>query len=242
MISVMNIAMGIESIQSEWVGRVIDGRFTLLKMAGRLGAERVCSLPNCQVLRQRKAAIKLISADAGDADAIMAGWAATRAPVAPKPDAPVSYRTLRDDGMRGTFFYAVSEYSDEVLSEIFDGAGAPTGGRGQGDAGPGDQCCSSYLHGKGLVHGHVKPSNVMVVDDRLKLCGNSLQVVGQDGNPGSVVDDLRRTGNGYRADSSGCGCVGAGSNPVEVLTQRPPAWDRSGAGRSDGAGVDSAAV
>ena len=32
----------------------------------------------------------------------------------------------------------------------------------------------SYLHGRGMVFGHLKPSNIMVVDDLLKLPVDSM--------------------------------------------------------------------
>ncbi len=37
----------------------------------------------------------------------------------------------------------------------------------------------SYLHEKGFVHGHFKPSNIMVVDDQVKLSCDNLEVAGR---------------------------------------------------------------
>ncbi len=62
--SVLNSIIDAEAIQSDWVGRVIDGRFTLLQWLGGSGRSSVflTELPGPQA---RKAAIKLIQTTAG---------------------------------------------------------------------------------------------------------------------------------------------------------------------------------
>jgi serine/threonine-protein kinase len=69
--------------------------------------------------------------------------------------------------------YAVSEYADEVLSEILPER-ALTPAEAKEMLAPVIDTLS-YLHAKGLVHGRLKPSNILAVDDRLKLSGDSLQ-------------------------------------------------------------------
>ena len=85
----------------------------------------------------------------------------------------------------------------------------------------------NYLHGKGLVHGHLKPSNILVVEDRLKLSGDSLQVPGEavkQGSPQGI----------YAAPETASGTIspeadvwGLGVTLVEALTQHPPVWDKA---------------
>ena len=59
------------AIRSDWVGRIIDGRFTLLQWLG--GSEwSGVYLTELQGPRSQKVAIKLIPADAGDAEAYIA--------------------------------------------------------------------------------------------------------------------------------------------------------------------------
>ena len=60
----------------DWVGRLIDGRFTLLQWLGGSESSDVF-LTELPENPSQKAAIKLMSADAVDADAYIAGWAAT---------------------------------------------------------------------------------------------------------------------------------------------------------------------
>jgi TonB family protein len=61
-----------------------------------------------------------------------------------------------------------------------------------------------YIHRQGFVHGHVKPSNVMAIDDQVKLSSDGLRR-SSDGHA-SLADDLRDLG----------------ALLVEVLTQRRP--------------------
>ena len=37
----------------------------------------------------------------------------------------------------------------------------------------------AFLHGKGFVHGHVKPANIMAVNDQLRISSDGLRAVGQ---------------------------------------------------------------
>jgi TonB family protein len=214
--------MNVEAIRGNWVGQVIDGRFTLLQWLG--GTERVSvfltELPGPQAL---KAAIKLIPADAGDAEAHAAGWAATR-PLS-HPHLMRLYHTGRCQTEEGELLYSVAEYAEEVLSEILpERALLPTEAREMLtpilDA-------LFYLHGKGLVHGHLKPTNVMVVDDRLKLTCDSLQMAGETGTPAPAQGIYGAPETAAGTISPAADVWGLGVTLVEALTQHPPAWDKS---------------
>ena len=37
----------------------------------------------------------------------------------------------------------------------------------------------SYLHGKQLAHGHLKPSNILAVGDQLKISGDTIRPAGE---------------------------------------------------------------
>ena len=220
MVSVMSE----EAIRSDWVGRVIDGRFTLLQWLGGSARSSVflTELPGPQA---RKAAIKLIPDDGGDvaAEAHMAGWAATR-PLS-HPHLMRLILTGRCQSEDTAVLYAVSEYADEVLAEILpDRALTPTEAREM--LAPVIDTLF-YLHGKGLVHGHLKPSNVLVVDDRLKLSGDSLQEAGQTGKPASAQSIYDAPEAATEAISPAVDLWGLGVTLVEALTQHPPVWDRS---------------
>ena len=215
-------AMNLEAIRSDWVGRVIDGRFTLLQWLGGSARSSVflTELPGPQA---RKAAIKLIPDNGEDAEAHMAGWAATR-PLS-HPNLMRLILTGRCESEDTALLYAVSEYADEVLSEILPER-ALTPAEAKEMVAPVVDLLF-YLHGKGLVHGHLKPSNILVVDDRLKLSGDSLQLAG-----GAVKQDSAQSI--YDAPETTSGTIspsadlwGLGVTLVEALTQHPPVWDKS---------------
>jgi TonB family protein len=218
----MNTAMNLEAIRSDWVGRVIDGRFTLIRWLG--GTERssvfLTELPGPQA---RKAAIKLIPDNGEDAEFHMAGWAATR-PLS-HPNLMRLILTGRCQSEDTAVLYAVSEYADEVLSEILPER-MLTPVEAQEMLEPVIDALF-YLHGKGLVHGHLKPSNVLVVDDRLKLSGDSLQLTGEraKGDSAYGIYDAPETAGG--TISPAADVWGLGVTLVEALTQHPPVWDKS---------------
>jgi TonB family protein len=215
-------AMTAAAIRSDWVGRVIDGRFTLLQWLGGSGWSGVF-LTELQGPRSRKAAIKLIPADAGDAETHIAGWAATKTLSHPH------LMSLLDTGRcqidTAVLLYAVTEYAEEVLSEIIPERPLTPSEAKEMLAPVLDALF--YLHGQGFVHGHLKPSNVMAVDNQVKLSGDSLQVTGELGKhflPLTVYDAPERA----TETISPAGDVWSlGVLLVEALTQHPPVWDRS---------------
>src|ERR1700682_5733214 len=68
--------MNATGVRDDWVGRVVDERFTLLQWLGgsEWGDVFLTELPGDP---GQKAAIKLIPAETTDAEARVAGWAAT---------------------------------------------------------------------------------------------------------------------------------------------------------------------
>jgi hypothetical protein len=81
-----------------------------------------------------------------------------------------------------------------------------------------------YLHGKGLVHGHLKPSNILATHDRLKLSSDSLFPIGER-------RQLLRGRDVYDAPEMQSAPVSAkedvwslGITLVEALTQNPPVF------------------
>lgn len=210
------------AIRSDWVGRVIDGRFTLLQWLG--GSEWsgvfLTELPGPQ---SRKAAIKLIPADAGDAETHIAGWAATK-PLS-HPHLMSLLHTGRCQIDTAVLLYAVTEYAEEILSEIIPER--PLTPREVEEMLAPVLDALSYLHGKGFVHGHLKASNIMVVDNQVKLSGDSLQVPGKLGKhfPTRTVYDAPEGATG--AISPAADVWSLGVILVEALTQHPSVWDRS---------------
>jgi TonB family protein len=79
-----------------------------------------------------------------------------------------------------------------------------------------------YLHAKGLVHGHLKPSNLLATQDCLKLSSDTLLSVGEKA-------ELRRSGDIFDAPelpaaplSPKADAWSLGATLVAALTQQPP--------------------
>jgi TonB family protein len=118
--------------------------------------------------------------------------------------------------------YVVTEYAEENLAQIIPER--PLSAEEVREMLPPVVDALSYLHGRGMAFGHLKPSNIMVVDNLLKLPLDSTGGKGSaKADPG--IYDAPETGNGAGFPASDVWSVGV--TLVEALTQHPPLWDRS---------------
>jgi len=208
------------TIRSDWVGRVIDDRFPLLQWLG--GSEwGGVFLTEFKGPGSQKAAIKLIPAKRGGEKAYLASWAS--AGTLSHPNLMRLLYTGRCELDDAPLVYAVTEYADEVLSEVISERALKP-----------DEVREMlvpvlnalfYLHGKGYVHGHLKPSNIMAVDNQLKLSVDSLEVAGEPGTHFRALSvyDAPEIGDGVISPAADVWSLGA--TLVEVLTQHAPVWD-----------------
>ncbi len=156
--------MSSAEVWKSWEGRVVDGKFPLRKWLG--GSEH-----SAVFLTERgqgqKAALKLIPADAGDADRQLARWRA-----AARLSHPHLIRIFETGRCGQTLLYAVMEYAEEDLSQILPQR--PLTSPEVADLLPPMLEALSYLHQNGFVHGRVRPSNVLAVGDQLKLTSDQI--------------------------------------------------------------------
>jgi len=182
-----------------WEGRVVDAKYPLRRWLG--GSDHSAVFLTEMPGNGAKAAIKFTEADGPDAEREMA-----RLVAAAKLNHPhlISIFDLGPCQIDGTpLVYAVMEHADEDLAQILpqrpltpaevsemltpllDGLG--------------------YLHGNGFVHTRIKPSNVLVVADRLKL---STDQISRAGEP---ISARRRIGV-YDAPETSSGAVSPASD------------------------------
>jgi serine/threonine-protein kinase len=121
-------------------------------------------------------------------------------------------------------FFAVMEYADDNLGEVVPGRALTPVEAHQMLVPTLDAL--NYLHGQGIVHGNIKPANIMAAGDQLKLSSDGVRPVGK--SQGSVGP-----GNQYDAPEVATGAVSPsadiwslGMTLVEALTGHLPAWDR----------------
>jgi len=209
------------SIAADWVGRVIDGRFALLEWLGGSGSRGLFRTELPQPIT-KKATIKLIAAEGSEADAYLAGWA--KAANLSHPHLLRVFRSGRFQIGSTELVYVVTECDDEVLAQIIPVRGlTPEETRQMLD--PVIEALG-YLHEKGFVHGHVKPSNILVVDDVLKLSGDSVAAGGgvRVISQAPSIYDAPEAARGATAPSADVWALGV--TLVEALTQRLPEWER----------------
>jgi TonB family protein len=86
----------------------------------------------------------------------------------------------------------------------------------------------AHLHGRGFVHGSLKPSNILVVEERLKLSTDHLLFPASEGAPSGSDDihDAPELATGLVSPAADIWSLGV--LLVEALTQKPPVWDESG--------------
>ena len=194
------------------VGRLIDGRFALLRWLGGTESSSVF-LTEIGDEPKRKAAIKFIPADPADAEASIAQWEADKALSHPHLIGLLDHGRAELDGE--DLLFSVTEYADEVLSEILPERPL-TPAETREMLGPVLDALT-FLHGRDLVHGDLKPSNIMVVDDQLKLSADRLRVAGGPLRRPQIV--MGCAGDRRGEDHTGGGFVvarrgsGSGSHP-----------------------------
>jgi hypothetical protein len=129
------------------------------------------------------------------------------------------------------FLFVVMEYAQETLVEVL-GQRALTEEEVGGLLPPTLQALT-FLHRQGLVVGHLKPANVLVVDDQLKLASDSIRPAGAP-RVGIAEPSFYDAPEANHAPFSAADDIwGLGVTLVEALTQRLP-WNDE---RLDVAGV-----
>jgi serine/threonine protein kinase len=218
----MNSVLTRDMLASNCVGTSIDGKFTLLRWLGQSERSSVF-LTELEGDPPRKAAIKLIPARAVDADACLAQWAAASDLSHPHLVRLFDCGRCAIDGEE--YLYVVTECADEILSEIL-AARALTPAETAEMLGPVLDALS-WLHARDLIHAHLKPSNIMVVNDSLKLSVDGLRTDGEFGRPSlsSGKGDAPEIATGILSPAADLWSLGV--LVVEALTLRPPVWNAS---------------
>jgi TonB family protein len=160
----------------QWEGQVIEGKYSLLRYLGGSEYSAVFLTEFRQNEGPQRAAIKLIPASTrGQDDLQLSRWGAA---------AELSHPHLISifDGGRceiggAPLLYIVMECADENLAQVIPSR-ALTADEAREMLGAVLDALA-YLHGKGFVHGHLKPVNIMARDDQLKLSSDGIRRVGE---------------------------------------------------------------
>lgn len=196
--------MSIAEVSKSWEGRTVDGIFVLGRRLG--GSEQ--SAVFLTDYEGRRAAIKLVQA-----------VPARTEPRLSHPHLIAIFRTGPCEIDQVGLLYIVMEYAEENLAQVL--LDRPLTAAETRDMLEPTLQALAYIHGQGLVHGRLKPSNIMAVDDQLKLSSEGLSRPGEaNGSAAGPYDPPERA---YVSSSQAADVWSLGITLAEVLTQRIPA-------------------
>ena len=214
--------MNAVSIRGDWVGHVIDGRFSLLEWLGGSGTSSTF-VTEIDGPGSQRAAIKLFSAPA-QAEDRLSTWTATTSLSHMHVVRILFFGRAEIDGVG--LVYVVTELAEEVLSQIIpERPLTPDEARQMLEP---VLDALAYLHANGYVHGHLKPSNILVVENEVKLSADGLLAEGKLAREllGNDLHTAPETASDPVAPPADIWSLGM--TIVEVLTQQLPVWDPSG--------------
>jgi|HubBroStandDraft_1064217.scaffolds.fasta_scaffold13557_4 TonB family protein len=211
--------MEVAELLTHLEGNVVDGQFRLIRRLGGEGASAIY-LAEADGGSPQKVAIKLLAADAPDAEARLAGW--YRAAQLSHPNLIRVFETGHCQLDGGQFVYEASEFADEVLAEILP-ARSLTADEARAMLAPVLDVLE-FLRTEGYAHGRLKSSNVLVVNDTLKLSADCVPLGSGERVVRLGVYDAPELARGEV--TSAVDAWSLGMTLVAALTQRPPEWVR----------------
>jgi len=204
---------------TQWEGQVVNGTFPLRRYLG--GSDHsVVFLTEYKAANLGEVAIKFVLADTVQTQAQLVQWGT--AATLSHPHLVRIFDVGRCQfGGRG-FLFVVMEYAEQTLAQILPRR-ALTPDEVREMLLP-TLDALAFLHRNHLVHGQLKPSNFLVVNDQLKLASDSIRPTGSAPSGiarASAYDPPELKGSG----SSAAGDIwGLGMTLTEALTQRTPVW------------------
>jgi eukaryotic-like serine/threonine-protein kinase len=203
----------------KWEGQPVEGKFVLGQC--RSGTEfNAVFLTELSDPPGQKAVLKLIAAGSPAAEVQLGLW--KRAAHLNHPNLLTIFDAGRCRLEDLPFIYAVMEFAEENLGEILPQR-ALTAEEVRDVLDPALDVLV-FLHGKGLVHGHLKPSNILATHDRLKLSSDSIFPIGEKRQilRGRDIYDAPEMQSAPVSPKEDVWSLGV--TLVEALTQHPPVF------------------
>ena len=206
----------------QYEGQVINNTFPLLRYLGGSG-ESAVFLTKLAGPQSSNAAIKLIP-ESSSGDLQLSLW--RRAAQVTHPNLLRLYQGGSCRLANLDLFYVVMEYAEEDLSQVLPQR-ALTPQEAREMLGPVMDALSD-LHSQGLVHTHLKPSNILATADQVKLSSDRLAPAGANPRSFGTIDVYDAPESIHQAVTPTCDVWSLGMTIVEVLTQYPPQWQPGG--------------
>lgn len=211
--------LALTEVWTQWEGHVVNGVFPLRRLLSASSHSAVF-LTEHAVHKLPNAALKLVPVVPPLAQAQLSRWATAAALSHPHLIRLLDAGRCELGGLE--FLFAVMEYAEQTLSQILPHR-ALTPDEAREMLVP-TLSSLGFLHQKNLVHGRLKPSHFLVVDDQLKLSSDTIHPVGESTTMIAEysIYDAPEAKDG---DFSAAGDLwGLGVTLVEALTQQLPSW------------------
>lgn len=170
-------------VWTRWEGQVVKGRFPLRRFLGGSGQSAVF-LSEFEGGKSSNVAIKLVPAVASRAEAQLAHWRTAAALTHPHLVRLFDMGRCQLEGRE--FLFVVMEYGEQTLSQ-FLAQRALSAGEVRALLLP-TLDALAFLHSNQLVHAQLKPSNLLIVEEQLKLSSDVVRPVGHRGL--ATADDI----------------------------------------------------
>jgi TonB family protein len=208
-------AMGADMTEGwkDWEGRTVDGKFRLESYLGGSDASGVFRTE----VEGAPAAIRLVAADAAEGEKQLQRWKEA-SEIHSHLIWILQWGRARVAGRE--VVYVVEEFAEENLGQVVPER-ALTADETRGMLKP-ILAGLEYLHGKGFVHGGVRPSHIFAVGDQVKISSDALLRPGEIPRNDGLLDAPELASSGGSAATD---VWSLGMTLVEVMTQLVPMWD-----------------
>jgi serine/threonine protein kinase len=184
----------VSALWQHWQGQIIDGSFPLLRYLG--GNERSAAFQTSYGASEpRLATIKLVLASSEDGE-IIARWNRAAQLCHPHLVRLFHVGTYAADGIE--LFYCVMEHAEEDLASVL--RDRPLTAAEAHEMLNSVLDALAYVHGKGFAYAHLRPTNILAVDDCIKISSDCIVRAGEvirNGEPPSAYDPPEVQDLGY---------------------------------------------
>jgi outer membrane biosynthesis protein TonB len=204
-------------VWTRWQGHVINGMFPLGRYLGCSDHSGVF-VTRSAARDSSQVAIKLVPTDRALAELQLPRWKRAGGLAHPHLLRLLEWGGCQLDGL--PYLYAVMEYADQTLAQLLPHR-ALTDDEAREMLLPALHALA-FLHGRNLLHGRLKPANVLVVGDQLKLASDTIRRV-RDGAMSIDALTVYDPPEARHGSSSTAGDIWAlGVTLFEALTRRAP--------------------
>jgi len=202
-----------------WENQVINSAYPLRRFLGGSNHSHVF-LTEYRPEGVAQAAIKLVPADTLETEAQLVQWGT--AATLNHPNLIRIFDVGRCHISGRVYLYVVMEYADQTLAQLLPRR-ALTPDETREMLIP-TLSALNFLHRNKLVQGQVKPTNLLVVGDQVKLASDTIRPVGKLSS-GILRASLHDPPELKEGEISPAGDIwGLGVTLIEALTQHPPSW------------------